>query len=264
MANPKAIAIIVKRLLTMTEEDINRVVIGALSVLLFFILIAVLVVQVLLSPLNVFVNELFPEESNLISQFQQEYSYVLDDLEEYSYAEDHGTESIIFENDEAMEAFIASFDIPAERQTVINTAMPLVSKVEYFWGGKSKAGWNSSWGELRLVTAPGSRTSGTYQPYGLDCSGFVDWVYKTAGYGNVLSGGTVYQWGQSIKIEEEDLIPGDLAFKNVPGKQGINHVGIYLGKNEEGRNLFIHCASGEGVVVNDYPLSYFRRVLINY
>ena len=38
-------------------------------------------------------------------------------------------------------------------------------------------GWNDTWGTLRQVTAAGSSTTGTYRPYGLDCS-------DTAGYGN--------------------------------------------------------------------------------
>ena len=59
-----------------------------------------------------------------------------------------------------------------EREAVVRTACSLVGKVNYFWGGKSLVlGWDSRWGELRQVTAAGSSTTGTYRPYGLDCSG---------------------------------------------------------------------------------------------
>lgn len=63
-------------------------------------------------------------------------------------------------------------DLSPERREVIKTACSLVSKVNYFWGGKSLVmGWDSRWGTLRKVTANGSETTGTYRPYGLDCSG---------------------------------------------------------------------------------------------
>ncbi len=59
-----------------------------------------------------------------------------------------------------------------EREAVVRAACSLVGKVNYFWGGKSLViGWDVRWGELRQVTAAGSSTTGTYRPYGLDCSG---------------------------------------------------------------------------------------------
>ena len=66
---------------------------------------------------------------------------------------------------------------------MLKYALALVDKVDYFWGGKSLVlGWDDRWGELTEVTAEGSDTTGTEQPYGLDCSGFVDWAfYNTSG-----------------------------------------------------------------------------------
>lgn len=72
-------------------------------------------------------------------------------------------------------------DLPPERRAVVETACSLVGKVNYFWGGKSHAiGWDSRWGTLQKVTADGSSTTGTYRPYGMDCSGYVDWVFNNA------------------------------------------------------------------------------------
>lgn len=63
-------------------------------------------------------------------------------------------------------------DLSPERRAVIQNALMLYGKVSYFWGGKSLVlGWDSRWGQLRQVTAAGSSTTGTYRPYGLDCSG---------------------------------------------------------------------------------------------
>ena len=58
------------------------------------------------------------------------------------------------------------------RLSVARSALSLVGKVHYFWGGKSLVfGWDNRWGQLAKVTADGSSTTGTYRPYGLDCSG---------------------------------------------------------------------------------------------
>lgn len=63
-------------------------------------------------------------------------------------------------------------DLSPEREAVVRSACSLVGKVNYFWGGKSLViGWDVRWGELRQVTAAGNSTTGTYRPYGLDCSG---------------------------------------------------------------------------------------------
>ena len=63
-------------------------------------------------------------------------------------------------------------DLSPERRAVVQNALTLYGKVSYFWGGKSLVlGWDSRWGQLRQVTAAGSSTTGTYRPYGLDCSG---------------------------------------------------------------------------------------------
>lgn len=154
----------------------------------------------------------------------------------------------------------------ATREEIRKTALSLVGKVAYFWGGKSSAGWNERWGQNVIVTSPGSSTTGTYQPYGLDCSGFTDWVYKTAGVGNLLTGGgSSYQWSKSYAIPKADLKVGDLVFKLQPGTSGTNHVGIYVGNDVNGNYLYCHCAYSQGVVINSYKgFKYFRRPYINF
>lgn len=150
-----------------------------------------------------------------------------------------------------------------KQQSLYDTALSIVGRVKYFWGGKSPAGWNKNWGRPTLVTADGSETTGKHIPYGLDCSGYVDWVYKTAGIGNMLSGGgTAYQFGQSYPIHADELQIGDLAFLQMPNSSGINHVGIYIGKDKDNNNLYAHCEWGTGVTVNGFKgFKYFRRVV---
>ena len=135
-----------------------------------------------------------------------------------------------------------------EREAVVRTACSLVGKVNYFWGGKSLViGWDARWGELRQVTAAGSSTTGTYRPYGLDCSGFVDWVFYNQSGGSYVvghGGGATAQHSYCTDISWADAQPGDLVF--YPDN---SHVGIVGGWDANGELLIIHCASGYNNVV---------------
>ena len=135
-----------------------------------------------------------------------------------------------------------------EREAVVRTACSLVGKVNYFWGGKSLViGWDVRWGELRQVTAAGSSTTGTYRPYGLDCSGFVDWVFFNQSGGSYIighGGGATMQHSYCTDISWADAQPGDLVF--YPDN---SHVGIVGGRDANGELLIIHCASGYNNVV---------------
>lgn len=138
-------------------------------------------------------------------------------------------------------------DFSVERRMVVTYALALVGKVNYFWGGKSLVlGWDDRWGELTEVTAEGSDTTGTEQPYGLDCSGFVDWAFYNASGGEYVigqGGGAMEQHANCVDIEWDEVRPGDLLF--YPEDE---HVGIAAGRDWLGRLLVVHCASGTGGV----------------
>lgn len=149
-------------------------------------------------------------------------------------------------------------DISQARRDAVETALSLVGKVNYFWGGKSHAiGWDSRWGTLQKVTAAGSPSSGTYRPYGLDCSGFVDWIFNNSlnyiiGHG----GGVIMQHRYCTDISQSMVQPGDLAFY-----PDDSHVGIIVGWNEAGKLLVCHCSSGQNnVVVTEFSASGFTAV----
>lgn len=139
-------------------------------------------------------------------------------------------------------------DLSPEREAVVRAACSLVGKVNYFWGGKSLViGWDTRWGEVRQVTAAGSSTTGTYRPYGLDCSGFVDWVFYNQSGGSYVighGGGATMQHSYCTNISWADAQPGDLVF--YPDN---SHVGIVGGRDANGELLIIHCASGYNNVV---------------
>lgn len=138
-------------------------------------------------------------------------------------------------------------DLSVERRMVVTYALALVDKVDYFWGGKSLVlGWDDRWGELAEVTAEGSDSTGTEQPYGLDCSGFVDWAFYNASGGEYVigqGGGAMEQHANCVDIEWDEVQPGDLLF--YPEDE---HVGIAAGRDWLGRLLVVHCASGTGGV----------------
>ena len=141
-------------------------------------------------------------------------------------------------------------DLSMERRMVVTYALALVDKVDYFWGGKSLVlGRDDRWGELMKVTAEGSDTTGTEQPYGLDCSGFVDWAFYNASGGEYVigqGGGAMEQHANCVDIEWDEVQPGDLLF--YPEDE---HVGIAAGRDWLGRLLVVHCASGtDGVAIS--------------
>ena len=108
-------------------------------------------------------------------------------------------------------------------------------------------GWDSRWGTIQKVWADGNSTTGTYRPYGLDCSGFADWVFYNASSGAYVlghGGGAATQHTYCTTITWADAIPGDLVFYPED-----SHVGIVGGRDEAGNLLIIHCASGYNCVM---------------
>ena len=139
-------------------------------------------------------------------------------------------------------------DLSEARREVVLTAYQLLGRVHYFWGGKSLViGWDSRWGMPMKVTAEGSSTTGTVRPFGLDCSGMVDWVFYNQSGGQYVighGGGATAQHTYCAPIAWGDAQPGDLVFY-----PGDSHVGIVCGFDSSGNIMVIHCASSENNVV---------------
>ena len=140
-------------------------------------------------------------------------------------------------------------DLDPARKAVVETAVQLVGRVSYFWGGKSLTlGWDDRWGIPTEVTAAGSGSTGTIRPFGLDCSGFVDWTFYNATNGSYYpgrGGGAATQHSYCTNIAWSDAQPGDLVF--YPADV---HVGIVGGRDADGNLLVVHCSGGaNGVVI---------------
>ena len=142
-------------------------------------------------------------------------------------------------------------ELSADRRKVVETALRLVGKVNYFWGGKSYIiGWDSRWGQLAKVTAPDSSTTGTYRPYGLDCSGFLDWTLRNAG---LPSDGHWYVGTNLTEVAEADALPGDMALN-----ADASHIGLVVGRDSTGQLLICHCSAGaNNVVVTGFEVGGF-------
>lgn len=151
---------------------------------------------------------------------------------------------------EEIEAIIANLpaDLSEVRRQVVLTAYQLEGKVSYFWGGKSLIlGWDSRWGTPQEVWAAGSVTTGTVRPFGLDCSGFVDWVFYNVSDGSFVmgrGGGAASQHSYCTPISWSEAQPGDLVFYS-----DNSHVGIVCGFDRRGNVQMIHCTAGYNNVV---------------
>lgn len=106
---------------------------------------------------------------------------------------------------------------------------------------------------VSLVGSP-YRLGGTSPETGLDCSGFVDHVFRET-VGIVLPRDTlaISEVAQPVAVDE--LQPGDLVFFNTLNRR-FSHVGIYLGEER-----FVHAASSRtgSVMVSSLGERYWRE-----
>lgn len=92
---------------------------------------------------------------------------------------------------------------------------------------------------------------GGTDPSGFDCSGFVYYVFRSLGINISRTQATMYN--QGTPVSKDELKPGDLVFFQNTYKEGISHVGIYVGDGQ-----FIHSpSSGKVVSYADLYSSYY-------
>ena len=91
-------------------------------------------------------------------------------------------------------------------------------------------------------------------PSGFDCSGYVRYVFASAGVYLPRTADAQYEVGSPVSMGE--LLPGDLVFFSTY-EPGASHVGIYLGEGD-----FINASSSRGVVVDSLYSSYWGSCYI--
>lgn len=201
------------------------------------------------------------DEMRTVYGFTQEQNSALDELLSDRVVLEALAGSLNITDAEAQELLQAlPADLEQARKDAVETALSLVGKVSYFWGGKSLViGWDSRWGQLTKVWAAGNSTTGTYRPYGLDCSGFMDWIFYNITGGKYIlgrGGGATAQHSYCTPVSQAEAQPGDLAFY-----PDDSHVGIVVGRREDGKLLVCHCSSGQNnVVVTEFAASGFTTL----
>jgi len=144
------------------------------------------------------------------------------------------------------------------RLQVIRSAVSLVGRVPYFWGGKSEViGWDTRWGAPAVITSNGNWQEETVRPFGLDCSGFIAWslingANDTAAL-SIIGHGTDLQFSRCAVIAAEAAQPGDLAF-TLENDGVVSHGGIIVGRNSTGELMICHCSGREENIVIE-PIS---------
>lgn len=153
----------------------------------------------------------------------------------------------LLSDDEKKQLETAEIEAEGNRLTLVNVASSLIGRVPYQWGGKSsRSGYDTSW-----------YTFENGQQKGLDCSGYIQWVFRTAGYSEdiwkqLTSTSTIMQTCE--QIPQSDLQIGDLGILN--SGETTNHVGMYIGNG-----YYIHCNAGDRTVSISKPeFTLFYRV----
>ncbi|MGE6630283.1 C40 family peptidase [Bacillus sp. NPDC077027] len=88
---------------------------------------------------------------------------------------------------------------------------------------------------------------------GFDCSGFLQYVFGQS-LGIYLPRSAQQQWMVGEKVNMKNIRPGDFIFFSNTYKQGISHVGMYVGDNR-----FIHASRSESVTISYLSESYWRE-----
>ncbi|MFA1737480.1 C40 family peptidase [Lysinibacillus fusiformis] len=93
-------------------------------------------------------------------------------------------------------------------------------------------------------------------PVGLDCSGFIFYAFNQGGLKIGRASSEGYYNGNTTSVQIP--VPGDLVFFENTYKEGISHMGIYLGDNK-----FVH-AGTDGVEISDVTYPYWSSKLVAY
>ncbi len=92
---------------------------------------------------------------------------------------------------------------------------------------------------------------------GLDCSAFVQLLYRKAGLSLPRVSTEQYQVTQYLGPDE--TLPGDLVFFAMKSTwKGVDHVGLYLGKG-----FFIHASYSQGVHIDHLTNPYYLARLVS-
>lgn len=203
--------------------------------------------------LHIYIESKTAEEMKTVYVFDRQAAEVLDELLIERALLEELIHTVVISDQDAQEVLKRlPADLSPERRAAVAKALELVGKVSYFWGGKSYViDWDDRWGTLMQVTSPGSSSTGKWIPFGLDCTGYLDWTFRNAG---LPSAGHWYIGTNCTETTWEQAEPGDIAFW-----PDNSHVGLVVGRDESGRALVVHCSySLNTVAISDYAFGFTK------
>lgn len=159
----------------------------------------------------------------------------------------------------AMTAIAVVLPAPGHARPALSSAhvAPILAESRWLDGVANSVGMTHDTDEL-VTSALGMigipyRWGGDTPEGGLDCSGFVRYVYNTT-HGIDLPRRAAEMSRSGALVSERDLQPGDLVFFRTT-RRAISHVGIYIGND-----AFVHAPStGQAIRVDNIHDKYWRK-----
>ena len=148
-------------------------------------------------------------------------------------------------------------DTSVTRRNIVHFALSSVGRVPYYWGGKAAApGYEgNNFGAL----VPSDNKGRILR--GLDCSGWINWVYWSATGKRLAGESTSSLCLCGTKISRSELKPGDIIVRTGTGA----HVVMFLSWNANGQMNVIHESSASvnnvSVKTMDAPWPYYRKLV---
>lgn len=147
-------------------------------------------------------------------------------------------------------------DTTEERKNIIRYALQSVGKVPYYWGGKPES-QNYSGNNFGSVTIPDHKGRILR---GLDCSGWINWVYWSVTGNRLPYEGTDGLKATGKQIARQDLKPGDIIV--ITGS--TPHVIMFMNWTADGQIRCVHETGSAnnvtvGIMTANWP--YYRNLL---
>ncbi len=149
------------------------------------------------------------------------------------------------------------FGLSQERKNLLRFALNSVGRVPYYWGGKPSAGGYEG-NNFGMAVSPDTEGRSLK---GLDCSGWISWVYWSATGKRLPYESTSGLASLGQRISREELKPGDILVRT--GKDA--HTVMFLGWTQDGKIQCVHETSGSvnnvTVSIRDADWPYYIRLM---
>ena len=144
-----------------------------------------------------------------------------------------------------------------KRKELVKQALLSVGCIPYYWGGKPSAGgWEGNYFGSETVPDEEGRIL-----RGLDCSGWINWVYWTVLGSPLPAESTAGLTDCGREVAKEELQAGDILIRGGDDR----HVYLFLAWADNGAMYLIHETTGtiNNVTVNTYDLElpYYRNLI---